>query len=136
MASKRSKLFGEDAADLFATNRTAFVDLVAVAQLDHPAREFSAGPWREAVVAWARSGHLGPYREHLRRLGPEHWEILREVPGCLALLGRGVPEAEAMLARHGRRAWTLFLVVDFADDLDGVERVAGRCGFMESGCCG
>lgn len=118
------KLFGEDAADLFATDRTAFRDLMALARLDAPGRAISAGPWREAVTQWARAGRLGPYLEHLGGLGPESWTLLREVPGCLPLLGRGARQAEAMIARHGARAWRLFLILDFADDVEGVERVA------------
>ena len=117
-------LFGGDAADLFATNRTAFRALMTIVRLNVPAREISAGPWREAVVQWARAGRLGPYVEHLKRLSPEQWEQVRKVPSCLPLLGRGAREAEAMLARHGQRAWRLFFVVDFADDTEGVERVA------------
>jgi hypothetical protein len=118
------RLFGEDAADLFATNRAAFHDLVAVARLDAPAREISAGPWRDAVVQWGRAGRLGPYLDHVRRLGPDHWELLRRVPGCLPLLGRGARVAETMLKLHGEGAWRLFRVVDCADDVEGVERVA------------
>jgi hypothetical protein len=117
-------LFGEDASDLFATNRAGFHDLVAVARLDAPAQEVCAGPWHDAVVQWARAGRLGPYLDHIKRLGPDHWELLRRVPGCLPLLGRDAREAETMLTRHGERAWRLFRVVDCANDVEGVERVA------------
>jgi hypothetical protein len=118
------KLFGEDAAALFATNRGAFRDLIEIGKLDNPSRELSVGPWREAVLQWARSRRLSPYLHHLQILGPDQWERLRMIPGCLPLLGRGARDAEAMLAEHGIRAWKLFLVVDFANDVEGVEGVA------------
>jgi hypothetical protein len=118
------KLFGEDAVEVFATNRAAFRDLIGITKLDNRARALSVGPWREAVLQWARSGRLSPFLQHLGTLGPAQWLRLREIPACLPLLGRGAQEAEAMLAQYGLRAWKLFLVVDFADDVDGVERVA------------
>jgi hypothetical protein len=118
------KLFGDDAKDLFVANRTAVHDLMAILRLEVSARDLSLGPWREAVIQWARAGRLGPYMEHLKRMSPEQWSLLHDVPGCLPLLGRGASKAETMLARHGARAWRLFLIVDFADDIEGVERVA------------
>ena len=117
-------LFGGDAEELFATSRAAFRELMAVVRLEPPAREISAGPWREAVVEWARAGRLQPFLEHLKRLVPVQWPLANRVPACLPLLGRGAREAEAMLTLHGERAWRLLRVVDCADDVEGVERVA------------
>jgi hypothetical protein len=118
-------LFGADAADIFSRNPHTFRDLSAIVRLDSPLREASAGPWREAVLQWARAGRLGPYCDHLARLDIDQRKLLAETPGCLPLLGRGATTAEAMLSRHGARAWRLFLVVDFAEGVTGVERVAG-----------
>ena len=117
-------LFGEDAADLFSRNPGYFRELTALLSLDEPLREASVGPWRETVLQWARNGRLGPYREHLDRLDSRQRELLAKTPACLPLLGREASTAETMLSRYGARAWRLFLVVDFADDVAGVERVA------------
>jgi len=117
-------LFGEEAAEIFSHNPASFRDLAAIVRLDSPLREASIGPWREAVLQWARGGHLGPYLDNLARLDSNELNLLAETPGSLPLLGRGATTAEAMLSRHGVRAWRLFLVVDFAEEVAGVERVA------------
>ncbi len=123
------ELFGEEAAEIFSRNPDSFRNLVAIARLDSALRESIAGPWRDAVFQWARSGHLGPYLDHLARLDIDQRKLLAETPGCLPVLGRGATTAEAMLSRHGKRAWQLFLVVDFAEDVVGVERVANALEF-------
>ena len=118
-------LFGPEAADLFLEDPGGFHDLTAIAILDRSLIEASAGPWREAVFQWARAGKLALYRDCLTRLDADQRALLTATPACLPLLGRGAPTAEAMLARYGARAWGLFLSLDFAEDVAGVERVAG-----------
>jgi hypothetical protein len=122
---KTLDLLGEEAAELFRENPAGFHDLTAISRLDRALLEASTGPWREAVLQWARAGKLSPYLDHLSRLNPDQQALLTRIPGCLPLLGRGASGAEAMLSRHGERAWELFLCLDFAEDVAGVERVAG-----------
>jgi hypothetical protein len=103
------ELFGEEAAELFRENPHGFQDLTAISRLDHPSLDVSTGPWREAVLQRARAGKLSLYRDHLSRLNADQQILLTRIPGCLPLLGRGASGAEAMLSRHGERAWGLFL---------------------------
>jgi hypothetical protein len=117
--------FGDEAVELFEKDRRAFDDLAVIVRLDGPLYAASTGPWRKAVLEWARPGHLKPFVDYLMRLGPDELGRLRETPECLPLLGQNAPIAKAMLRRHGSRAWQLFMLVDFAGSgPSGVERVA------------
>jgi hypothetical protein len=123
--SRMLDLFGDDAAELFSEDPHGFHELTALAGLDRPLILACTGPWRDAVLQWARSGKLAHFRAILERLNEEQRTLLAGTPACLPLLGRGAATAESMLSRHGDRAWGLFLTIDFAEDLTGVERVAG-----------
>lgn len=118
-------LFGDDAVWLFQHRRNSFHDLKEVACLDGCLHAESVGPWRHAVLDWAMNGTLSHFISRLRGLSSEDADLFRQMPESLPLLCVDAPVAKEMLRKFGRRAWQLFMLIDFTEgDSKSVERVA------------
>jgi len=117
--------FGDEADYCLKKDPKAFASLVRLWKLDPRRFRLAIGTWNRAVLDWAQNGKLDAFIRQVNTLSPARLAIADKAPAALPLLlSDDVPQAQAILDKHGDRAWRLFMSVNFADSPASLERVA------------
>jgi hypothetical protein len=117
--------FQDEAAYCLQHDAKAFAALVRVMRLDPERFRLASGPWNRAVLDWAQSGKLERFLDRLEGMQPTSLATAETVPAALPLLcAENTPIAHAMLEKYGDRAWRLFMMVNFTEHPEDLERVA------------
>ena len=117
--------FEDEAAYCLQHDANAFAAMVRVIRLDPERFRLASGPWNRAVLDWAQSGKLEQFLDRLEGMQPGSLATAETIPAALPLLcAENTPTAHAMLEKYGDRAWQLFMMVNFTEHPEDLERVA------------
>lgn len=119
------EMFGDESAYCLKHQPKAFEALTDLWKLDPVRFRLTTKSYNRAVLDWAQNGMLEGFLRRLSRIPHSSLSTADDVPGALRLLlDDHCPKSQAILDKHGNRAWRLLLAINFIDSPPSAERVA------------